>query len=213
MAAASDVDQGVADPRAEENRRRILAAAEELIAVHGVEKVRLRDIATQAGVSVGMIQHYFDTRDGVIDAMMGAASVRRVTEWATIAAHVEDPTTKLVTLLEHAVDDRQRCTIWLATTSAASRDERYRQDVEINYRSWRAQLIEVIELGYERDHFAATGVDVIEIVDTILSVIDGLMAAVAMNLDTYTPERNTRMLRRVAGLLLGVDLESSAAHA
>ena len=42
----------------EERRAAIMAAAEQLLAVHGFDAMRLRDVAQQAGVSIGLIQHY-----------------------------------------------------------------------------------------------------------------------------------------------------------
>ncbi|MCD5422849.1 TetR/AcrR family transcriptional regulator, partial [Rhodococcus pyridinivorans] len=80
LMTATDASQRSDDPLVTESRRRILEAAERLIAVRGIEKVRLRDIAREAGFSIGKIQHYFDNRDEVIEAMLSAASMRRVEE-------------------------------------------------------------------------------------------------------------------------------------
>jgi len=193
------------DPLVAESRRRILDAAERLIAVHGIEKVRLRDIAREAGVSIGKIQHYFDSRDAVIEAMLSAASMRRVSEWATFAADIDDPATKMVSLLEHAITDRERCTVWLATVSVASRNQQYLPDITRIYSAWRAKLTEVIDSG-ERDGMFRPTAPIDEVADGIICAIDGLMTAVAVDLADYTYERNTRMLRHIAGLLLGTTL-------
>lgn len=193
------------DPLVAESRRRILDAAERLIAVHGIEKVRLRDIAREAGVSIGKIQHYFDSRDEVIEAMLSAASMRRVSEWATFAADIDDPATKMTSLLEHAITDRERCTVWLATVSVASRNQQYLPDITRIYSAWRAKLTEVIDSG-ERDGMFRPTAPTDEVADGIICAIDGLMAAVAIDLADYTYERNTRMLRHIAGLLLGTTL-------
>lgn len=200
-AAHTDVD-----PLVLENRRRILTAAEQLISTLGIEKVRLRDIAKEAGVSIGKIQHYFETRDAVIAEMLSAASLRRVAEWATYASGIEDPAARMTSLLEHAVTDRERCTVWLATTSVASRNDQFLPDVVRTYEAWRSHLTDVIEAGCSEETFhPSTGID--EIVDSIICVIDGLMTAVAIDLDGYTHERNTRILRRIAGALLDTQLE------
>ncbi|WP_179220230.1 TetR/AcrR family transcriptional regulator [Rhodococcus sp. NCIMB 12038] len=204
---AADVTQVSEDPLVTASRRRILEAAERLIGVHGIEKVRLRDIAREAGVSIGKIQHYFDNRDQVIEAMLGAASMRRVEEWATFANDIDDPATKMVSLLEHAITDRERCTVWLATTSVASRNEQFIPDVARIYAAWRAKLVEVIDAGRRDGVFHPTA-SADEVADGIICAIDGLMTAVAIALTDYTPERNTRMLRHVTGLLLGTRFEA-----
>ena len=192
------------------SRRRILNAAERLIAVRGIEKVRLRDIAREAGVSIGKIQHYFETRDAVIEEMLSAASLRRVAEWANFASDIDDPTTKMLSLLEHAITDRERCTVWLATTSVASRNEQFLPDVARIYDAWREKLTDVIESGTKEGIFdPAAPID--EVVDGIICVIDGLMTAVAVDLNGYTHERNTRMLRRITESLIGAALPGETA--
>jgi AcrR family transcriptional regulator len=47
----------------EERRRLIADALMRVAAEQGLESVSLRHVATQAGVSAGMVQHYFRTRD------------------------------------------------------------------------------------------------------------------------------------------------------
>jgi AcrR family transcriptional regulator len=199
------------DPLVAESRRRILDAAERLIAVRGIEKVRLRDIAQEAGVSIGKIQHYFDSRYAVIEEMLSATSLRRVAEWATFAFEMDDPVAKLVSLLDHAVTDRERCTVWLATTSVASRNEQFIPDVSRIYDAWREKLSEVIESGCGTGVFRLTA-PIDEVCDGIICVIDGLMIAVAIDLAGYTHDRNARILRHIAGSLVGNPLDGTPAQ-
>ena len=72
-----------ARPRnAELTRRAILDTARHLFAKQGISTVSLRDIASEAGVSHGLIQQYFGTREdmvaaiikGEIDAFMATAA-------------------------------------------------------------------------------------------------------------------------------------------
>lgn len=56
--------------RREESRERILDAAEALFAEAGFEAVSLRQIATQSGVDTALIHYYFNTKAGVIDAVL-----------------------------------------------------------------------------------------------------------------------------------------------
>jgi AcrR family transcriptional regulator len=192
---------------AEGNRRRILDATERLIAVRGIEKVRLRDISQEAKVSIGMIQHYFGNRDIVIEEMLSAASLRRVAEWAEVAAEIEDTREQLLVLLDHAVTDRRRCVVWLATVSVASRNEQYLPDVERIYGAWRDRIASVIESGSLEGIFVPT-MPVDAVVDTIICLIDGLMTGVGIDLPGYTPDRNSHLLRHVTGLLLRTTFEN-----
>lgn len=209
MTATSITPSGVDGyPEEDDRRARILRAAEGLIAVRGIEKIRLRDIAVGAGVSVGIIQHYFETRDSVVKEMLGWASQRSANEWARAADGVDEPVDQLVSLLEHATADRQRCIVWLATTAAASRNDMYMPDVERTYGTWRTKLTEVITRGVENETFTV-GLPIDEVVDGIICVIDGLITAVAMGLPKYQAERNNKLLRSISGLMLGVRLMPS----
>lgn len=58
---------------AEETRQRILEAAAALFAQRGFEGTSVRQIAAGAGVSLGMIRHYFGSKDGLYRACIDSA--------------------------------------------------------------------------------------------------------------------------------------------
>lgn len=53
------------------SHERIRDAALELFSRHGASSVTLRDVAQTAGVSVGLVQHYFGSKDRLIEAIDG----------------------------------------------------------------------------------------------------------------------------------------------
>ena len=57
-------------PKAEKTKNAILLAARRLFAERAIEAVSYRDIAAAAGVSHGLVQQYFGTRDHMIDAII-----------------------------------------------------------------------------------------------------------------------------------------------
>jgi AcrR family transcriptional regulator len=68
---------------AEERRRLIADALMRVAAEQGLESVSLRHVAAQAGVSAGMVQHYFRTRDEMMAFALTVVRERsqlRVTE-------------------------------------------------------------------------------------------------------------------------------------
>jgi AcrR family transcriptional regulator len=52
-----------------ETQLRLLDAAEESIADHGVAGVSLREITTRADVNLGLVKYHFRSKDGLIDAV------------------------------------------------------------------------------------------------------------------------------------------------
>src|SRR5690606_11099381 len=58
---------------AEETKQRILEAASKLFADAGFEGTSVRQIAAAAGVSLGMIRHYYGSKDGLYRACIDSA--------------------------------------------------------------------------------------------------------------------------------------------
>jgi AcrR family transcriptional regulator len=160
-------------------RERALAGAERLVAVHGFERVRLRDVAKEAGVSIGALQHHFETRDGLLRETFLWSAGRRVREWAAVADRGGDPWTRLVALLERAVQEDEfklRSTIWIEFCAAASRDEEIRSVMADLYDQWRAPLRRAIADGVEAGIFdPAAPID--DVVDILAAQIDGAEVA------------------------------------
>ena len=82
---------------AEERRRLIADALMRVAAEQGLESVSLRHVATRAGVSAGMVQHYFRTRDEMMAFALTVVRERsevRVTE--AITGLGDDPPPRLL---------------------------------------------------------------------------------------------------------------------
>ncbi|HEV2592127.1 MAG TPA: TetR/AcrR family transcriptional regulator [Gaiellaceae bacterium] len=52
-----------------DRRQQILAAAVRVFAERGYESTRVSDIASAAGVAYGLVYHYFDSKDAVLEAV------------------------------------------------------------------------------------------------------------------------------------------------
>src|SRR5215813_10328824 len=56
-------------PQGAETRDRLYATATKLIAARGYEATTLRDVASEAGVSVGLLYRYFPSKQAVVIAL------------------------------------------------------------------------------------------------------------------------------------------------
>jgi len=181
-----------------------MAAAEQLLAVHGFDAMRLRDVAQQARVSIGLIQHYFNTRDELLFETMRTASRRRAQQWVRLATGAANAGEKITGLLEGAISDPHRCVIWLETCAASTRHPELRSDVQLTQQAWREAIQAAIEEGLATGELAPV-VPTDDLVLLLISLIDGLMLATVTedNGDTSQAER-TRVLRETAQRLLGM---------
>jgi AcrR family transcriptional regulator len=152
-----------------------LASAERLVAIRGFARVRLRDVSKDSGVSIGSLQHYFETRDGLLREAFLWSAGRRVTEWAAAADSGSDAWERLVALLERALqedDFKARATIWVEFCAAAARDEEVRAVMAQLYDEWRVPLRSVIAEGIDAGRFDPV-LPVDHIVDMLATQIDG----------------------------------------
>jgi AcrR family transcriptional regulator len=185
-------------------KRAILDAALALVAAKGADAVRLRDVAREAGVSVGSLQYYFESRDQLIQEAFDQHA-RHVIDAMRLA---DDPATapwdRLRALLEAAVlrrDLRQSAALWMEFTSASLHDEELRALLKGTYEAWRCLLAEIIDRGIEAGAFCPVLPGDL-VVSCLVALIDGFELAVAIDVHDATPDAVLEKLTGAARVLL-----------
>ena len=104
-----------------EGRRRELSdALWRIVRRDGMHAVTVRSVAAEAGVSPGMVQHYFRTQDELIEFAMGEALEQMMERVARIDLSRPDPEAALAAMEEVVPLDHQRraeAEVWLAMLS------------------------------------------------------------------------------------------------
>jgi AcrR family transcriptional regulator len=77
----------------EERRRHIGGAVLRLIATRGLEAASLRNVAAEAGVSMGTVQHYFTTKQEMLDFAQHYNYERATVRIPRLIAQVPEPRT------------------------------------------------------------------------------------------------------------------------
>ncbi|TCP54267.1 TetR family transcriptional regulator [Tamaricihabitans halophyticus] len=130
---------GLVQPSA---RERILTALVELVATRGLEAVSVRQVAAQAGVTGGMVQHHFSTKQQMIRAAM-AAITENLAELVAEAQTGLPPGSALRSICRMLVpldDERMvHARIWLAFLARAAVDD----DVATEHRQTWQQLEDI----------------------------------------------------------------------
>ena len=176
------------------------------MAEHGYEQLRLRDIADAAGVSIGLLQHYFDSRE----KLLGAAFTRHCTgTLAALEATRRDSTdsweriSAIVGSLVRQADPVRSARTWVEFVTAASRHPALRPGLTEVYAAWRRMLRQAIREGRRSGRFAPV-VPVADAADLLMTSIDGCLLALASGTDVITVERFERLFIEAAGSVLGV---------
>lgn len=62
--------------QAEARRKQLIAVTLDLFIERGIENVTMAQVASRAGVAPGLLYHYFGSKDGLLSAVLDAASPR-----------------------------------------------------------------------------------------------------------------------------------------
>jgi AcrR family transcriptional regulator len=131
--------------RGRETRERIVRAAAELIAEHGVAGTSLDDVGTRAHASKSQLYHYFADRDDLMRAVAGAVSDAVVDGQAELFARLDTIdglrawTDALVTLQE-ARQAKGGCPIGSLAGQLAERDEGARLALADGLDRWESAI-------------------------------------------------------------------------
>lgn len=84
----------------------ILTAARDIVEENGPNSLRVSDVAERAGVAVGLLYHYFDDRDDLIDAVREAQFLARIeADIADLARKVGPDELDTTAVLKVIIDD------------------------------------------------------------------------------------------------------------
>jgi AcrR family transcriptional regulator len=157
---------------ADERRPQIVAAAERAIAEHGFESVRLLDVAEEAGLAVGTVQHYFGSRDELLVEALRSANRSGSDRLHDAIEATVDPWERLQAVAAH-VAGLERWGLWLDFWAVAARRPELRTAMAAAYEDWRAPILAAIEEGIASGRFAPR-LPAVEIASLVVAIADGI---------------------------------------
>jgi TetR/AcrR family transcriptional repressor of bet genes len=180
-------------------RERILEAVVRVLVDQGVDRLRVRAVAQEAGVSVGAVQHAYPTRSQMVHAAMDHVSARftaRLLEVVDVARPAQENLLAVCRMLAGVEDSaRPAAVVWLAFTSLACTDPTLAQAHRSAWKTLEDGLGQLLA----RLNPTTTADDAAE----LLALLDGLAIARATEPERMTAERATTILtghvQRLAG--------------
>lgn len=195
-----------------ETRERILSAAADVLAAEGFDGARMRSVAKRAGVSIGLLQHYFETRDGMLCEAVRWKTRDLIAAWSDIDDEDADPWRRLVAFIVSLTvreDLQSRSVMWTEFCVSSGRHAELAESVQAVQEEWRALMVSVIRSGVERGVFHPT-MEVEDIADIVVALVDGCEVAVASKASGMQPVRFRSIVLRAAGSLLGLPTSAVA---
>jgi AcrR family transcriptional regulator len=205
MAMSAAVGGLARRPGTRDHRERTLSVAATVLTERGFERTRLRDVAEAAGVSIGLLQNYFATRDAMVEEAFSFTCAELIARWREHAAQASDPWEKIVGLVDELLDDpepRRHSATWTEFCASASRHPQLVEPVARVYETWHRILLDAVDEGIATGRFRPS-MPAPDVADSISATIDGLQMALAVGGGVMEETRFRRLAIAVTERLVG----------
>ncbi len=164
-----------------DKRLQILEAALRIVVEQGADAVRMADVAEAAGVSLGLIQHYFRHRDRLLAEVFRYESERISATWRSVVGSDDPPLERLVEYVwlctpagsGAAATSFRGWGFWLDFWATARREAQTRAEVRPIYESFALPFQTALADGISAGQFSLRG-SVKDVADRMIAMIDGL---------------------------------------
>jgi AcrR family transcriptional regulator len=197
---------------AAERRPQILQAAARVVAARGLTGMRLADVAKEAGLSIGTVQHYFGSRQQLLVETFAYEAERSLERWLPAERDGVSAWDQLLHLVDIWLDPptfRERWTRWVQFWAVYAREPKLRGAMGKVYARWREPIRQMIEAGIASGDLAPSlPVDVV--VDRTVALFDGLALQVLVEAPGMSLERMRELVVDGLAADLGVDGRSQS---
>ncbi|MFY8144118.1 MAG: TetR/AcrR family transcriptional regulator [Caulobacter sp.] len=174
-------------------RHALVAAAEAVLAREGVGGTSVRTICAEAGVSPGLLRHYFEGVDELIAAAYEAVSQRIDTALdAALEGAGEDPRARLLAYLGASfaapVLDERLLAAWVGFWSLVKTKPRMAAIHAASYADFRTRLeVLLAKAGARETRLAAIA---------LTAIVDGLWLELCLDPATFSPDEARAIVTR-----------------
>ena len=184
---------------ADARRADLIDATAGVLAEHGLAGTNVRAICAKAGVSPGLLRHYFGGIDDLVAAPYAATSDRMDAIFAGVVEGVgPDPRARLLAYLTASfrppVTDPELLGAWTAFWALARSDVRMAAIHAESYAGYRARLGELL--------IACGATDAERIAIMLTAMVDGLWLELSLDAESFGAEAAVQMVERAVEALL-----------
>jgi len=157
-----------------ERHGELLARAVTISQAEGLSEVTLRRVATDLGVTPGLVSHYFSSAEQMIAAAFRTAAAADLNEARSRVDAATTPTAKISALMDYVLDDvsEDASALWLDAWSLGRRNPTLAAEAATLTDDWLEFIGAIVRTGATTGEFVVTDVDAAA--RRLLIVIDGL---------------------------------------
>ena len=126
-------------------RQQLLEATFEIMKREGLQNATIEKIAKKIGVSKGLVHHYFNNKQELIESTMRYAHASRRIDAARRLGHSSTPSDRLWATLSVILDpaylEQGFCRVWISFSAEASRDPQLARLERVIHRRERSNLL------------------------------------------------------------------------
>ncbi len=159
-----------------ERHGELLAKAVDISRAEGLAAVTLRRVATDLGVTPGLVSHYFSSAEQLIAAAFRTAALADLDEARTRVGAAATPTAGMDALMDYVLGDvsEDASALWLDAWSLGRRNPTLAAEANARTDDWLALIGDLVEAGRAAGEFHVA--DVQAAARRVLILIDGLGA-------------------------------------
>ncbi len=193
-------------------RAALIAATIECVGEGGLPAATVRAIARRAGVTQGLIRHYFPSKDHLVEAAYQALMDRLTGDGAAaLAASPADPRARLAAFVRAALGARAtepaQLAAWAGFVGALHRAPRLRAIHEANYLGFRGQLGALIDAALTDAGRPTDAATLRRHAIAVNAVLDGLWLEGGLLPEAFEPHQIATLGLAAVAALLDLDLE------
>ncbi len=192
----------------------LLEAVLRLAARRSSQLMTIREIASEAGVSVGRLQHHFGSRDDLITQAFEHHLLLVVERFNAMREAPGTVIERMEQVLREVAIGRswERSTIWVDIIARAVVSEKYREIANVINEQWRNLLVEIVQEGVDSGEFRVRS-SVADAAAHLVAVSDGLSMLVVSGGEAAVAagaEYRRRLVFDAASAVLDVDFSGAA---
>ena len=182
----------------ERRRQELIDATIRCISKKGLGGTTLGDVAKEAGLSQGIVNLHFDSKDNLLAETLRSLADEYDEQFErALAGSPDDPAAKLESLMEMdlkpSICDRRKLAVWFAFFGEVKAQPTYQKICAARDQKYEAVTVDLARAIVRDGNYA--GIDPGVVADALSSMTDGMWLSCLVNPKTFDRERSLDAVR------------------